>query len=357
MSDSPCGLSALIEYHFFSEPGPRNNPLPYSKSFCILRNELSIRLAFFFVVSWSTGIVVEHRNEDDPSSEILLASHLFSKVIDFLTELQRIESWEIFHSNSIGSPSILSKFLYSGELLNQPNLSSHALSDWGFSCILPRHNTESEKTCTFVRWRLITLSSPIKDKYFHECFYQPIVSTPEISSLLRHQYCRYVEHLFQCEVSCIRDGMTIVQVFLSHEYCLIPMLQDLNILHIIECFSSFSAIFIKDRFCFFSHLIMSPRFKRWSGSHWQFWFCFIVSNDELLWPCFSLRVHNGLSRSIIRFFLSHNNVLGLLMKETWLGLVWSLTKEVTRSAPFLSSTNSSAFHSWEDQALSSSHPE
>ena len=37
-------------------------------------------------------------------------------MFDFLTELQRIESWEIFHSNSIGSPSILSKFLYSGEL-------------------------------------------------------------------------------------------------------------------------------------------------------------------------------------------------------------------------------------------------
>ena len=28
-----------------------------------------------------------------------------------------------------------------------------------------------------------------------------------------------VEHLFECEVFCIRDGMTIVQVILSHEYC------------------------------------------------------------------------------------------------------------------------------------------
>ena len=33
---------------------------------------------------------------------------------------------KIFHSNSIGSPSIVSKVLYSDELLNHVNLSSHA---------------------------------------------------------------------------------------------------------------------------------------------------------------------------------------------------------------------------------------
>ena len=38
---------------------------------------------------------------------------------------------KIFHSNSIGSPSILSKFLYAGEVLYHSNLSSHALFDWG----------------------------------------------------------------------------------------------------------------------------------------------------------------------------------------------------------------------------------
>ena len=34
-----------------------------------------------------------------------------------------------FHSNSIGSPSILSRVLYSDELLNHVNLSSHAIFD------------------------------------------------------------------------------------------------------------------------------------------------------------------------------------------------------------------------------------
>ena len=30
--------------------------------------------------------------------------------------------------------------------------------------------------------------------------------------LLRHQSRRYVEHLFECEICCVRDGLTIVQV-------------------------------------------------------------------------------------------------------------------------------------------------
>ena len=45
---------------------------------------------------------------------------------------------KIFHSNSIGSPSILSKFLYSGVLLNHVNLSSHAVFDSGFSFTFPK---------------------------------------------------------------------------------------------------------------------------------------------------------------------------------------------------------------------------
>ena len=53
----------------------------------------------------------------------------------------------------------------------------------------------------------------------------------------------------------------------------------------------------------------------------QFRFCFVVSNDELLYPCASLRANNGSPRSIMSFFFFQNNVLGLLMKETWLKLV------------------------------------
>ena len=53
---------------------------------------------------------------------------------------------KIFHSNSIGSPSIVFKALYSDELLNHVNLSTQRVFECGFSFIVPGHNTESENT-------------------------------------------------------------------------------------------------------------------------------------------------------------------------------------------------------------------
>ena len=54
------------------------------------------------------------------------------ELMNFVDELQCGESWQIFHSNSIGSPSIVSKVLYCGELLNHVNLSSQTGLDVGF---------------------------------------------------------------------------------------------------------------------------------------------------------------------------------------------------------------------------------
>ena len=74
---------------------------------------------------------------------------------------------KIFHSNSSGSPPIVPKVLYSGELLNHVNLSSHAIFDEGSDSLFQRHYTESENILTFACERLMTSSSPIKDKCFH----------------------------------------------------------------------------------------------------------------------------------------------------------------------------------------------
>ena len=68
-------------------------------------------------------------------------------------------------------------------------------------------------------------------------------------------------------------------------------------------------------------------------------------------PCFSLSIHNGLPRSIMRFFLFQNNVLGLLMRErNLIGTRVSLPKRRQRVAPFyhlsqLSHSRDSDFHS------------
>ena len=69
LSQISCGLSSLIEYHFFSEPGSMNDHGPFSKSSCIQRYDFSICQTFFFIVFSSTRNVVEHRHEYDPPAK------------------------------------------------------------------------------------------------------------------------------------------------------------------------------------------------------------------------------------------------------------------------------------------------
>ena len=41
LSNSPCGRSSLIEYHFFSEPGPRNDQCPIPNLFAFRETRLA----------------------------------------------------------------------------------------------------------------------------------------------------------------------------------------------------------------------------------------------------------------------------------------------------------------------------
>ena len=70
------------------------------------------------------------------------------------TSCNVVNPGKIFHSNSIGLPSIVSKGLHSDELLNHVNLCA----------------------------RLMTFSPPTKDQCFHEESSQLIAFTPVISS-------------------------------------------------------------------------------------------------------------------------------------------------------------------------------
>ena len=129
--------------------GTRTNEWPwsFSKSSRVHRYKFGVCHTFCCVI-----FVPQEMSLNIDISRILLVK--FSGVSVNLNS-NSLTSWlscnvlnpgKIFHSNSIGSPSILSKFLYSGHDLNHSNLCSHASFDWGFSCILPRHNTESENT-------------------------------------------------------------------------------------------------------------------------------------------------------------------------------------------------------------------
>ena len=75
-------------------------------------------------------------------------AHFDHELLDFTDKLQCSGSWEIYHSSSNGSPSIVSKVLYCDESLNHPNSRSQTVFDVGFWFIFPRHNTESENTQT-----------------------------------------------------------------------------------------------------------------------------------------------------------------------------------------------------------------
>ena len=97
---------------------------------------------------------------------------------------------------------------------------------------------------------------------------------------------------------------------------------DMNILQYHKTFFVVLCIIHRRSFLSFPHLIIHP-IQEWSGSWRHFQFCFVVSNDELLWHCSSSRADKGCHRSIMSFCFFQNNVLGLLMRETWLELVCS----------------------------------
>ena len=146
LSHSLCGLSSLIEYHFFSEPGPINDHCPFPNLFA----KRETRLAFD-MHSFSLSLDPQEMSLNIDMKIILpvkfsgVSPNFNNKLLTSSLSCNVLNPGKIFHSKSIGSPSILSKFLYSGDDLNHPNLSSHASFDGGFSCILPRHTYRIRK--------------------------------------------------------------------------------------------------------------------------------------------------------------------------------------------------------------------
>ena len=155
---------------------------------------------------------------------------------------------EIFHSNSSGSPSILSNVLYSWDIF-EPLQCLFPCSVWLRVLV---YLTKKQ----YIIWKDVDLRALKIDNSFvtnqRHIFPWMIFPTNCFHSinliLFGHQFRSYVEHFFHCEIFCILDGMLIVWV-------IFPMnnadsnVTDMNILHITECFSSFSVTFIEDRFC------------------------------------------------------------------------------------------------------------
>ena len=121
LSHSPCGLSIQVEYHFFSDPGPRNDHRPAGNLFAKIDTRSALALQSRSLSSDPQKIalnvdmkIIRPLNCD--GSPILTMNSW-----TLLTSCIVVNPGKIFYANSIGSPSIVSKVLYCDELLNQLN--------------------------------------------------------------------------------------------------------------------------------------------------------------------------------------------------------------------------------------------
>ena len=233
-------VSALseFEHHQFSDSVPfslwfafmsriplrfwsRSEEWPTScwKSFCKCRHKCGISTTFLFIVFNSPYDVIEHRHEDDPvnSSGSSLICDRNSGTL--LHSCNVVNPGKIFHSNSTGSPSIVSNVLYCDESLNHSNCRSHTVFDIGFWFILQdiTQNLRIHKPLHARDWRLlhhwpeIIVSMENLPSWF-ETLQKSNLIVP-ISTF------RYLEHLLECE---------IFHVFLMECNCLsnsIPWIQ------------------------------------------------------------------------------------------------------------------------------------
>ena len=173
---------SLVEYHFFSDPGPRNDRCPGDNLLEKIETRLALRSQ---ALSWdqhemSLNIDMKMIRPVN-SSGCLLILDRYSWTL--LQSCNVVNPGKTFHSNYFGSPSSVSKALYCGELLKHVNLSSQTVFDGGFSFIFPKHNTEVEKKRKPSRARdWWHLHHQPQDKYFNEESSQLIVFTPLISS-------------------------------------------------------------------------------------------------------------------------------------------------------------------------------
>ena len=174
LSQIPCGLSPFIEYLFFSEPGPMNDhcPLPNfltykdtSRVFARLSCSLSL-------VPQEMSLKHRHKNKIKFFLWNFLMFPLICSANFWLC--RRPATYQILGrcSTRISSASIDSVKV--SVALRRCNPFCPFLPSFVRFRILMESSkdtiTEYEKTWTFVRWRLMILSSPINDRYVHEFF-------------------------------------------------------------------------------------------------------------------------------------------------------------------------------------------
>ena len=124
LSQSFWGLLSWTENHFLFDPGPRNDHLPDENLFAQIETSLALNSHF--------SLSLDHHEMSLNIDMKIIRPVKFSGCtlnLDrnswiLLQSCNVVNPWKILHSNSIDSPSIVSKALYCDELLNHVNLSS-----------------------------------------------------------------------------------------------------------------------------------------------------------------------------------------------------------------------------------------
>ena len=112
LSHSRCGLSSLIECHFFSEPGPINDQCPLPNLFAYRETRLAFDMHSFSLSLDPQEMSLKiDMNIIRPVKFSGVSPNLNSKLLTSSLSCNALNPGKIFHSNSFGSPSILSKLL------------------------------------------------------------------------------------------------------------------------------------------------------------------------------------------------------------------------------------------------------
>ena len=182
------------------------------------------------------------------------------------------------------------------------------------------------------------LSSPINDRYFHECFSQPIVSKPEISS------CSVTNFADMSNICLsVRSAVFTMEFWLFWKF--LPMniadsiVTAINIPQIVECSSPFP-VTLEILFCLFrtwsftrltndldstdsSNSVSSfPMAKFWSlASSWEL---ISSSRPDLVTKCFS--VPYGLRGSVEKNFLVIRSNFSYHSPRSFIRSPWSIVR-------------------------------
>ena len=144
-SHFPFGLYVWVPYHFFSDPGPRNDQCPCAslcaQSATIWEFATHISSCPFSHRTMSLYIGMKIVLPVSCSGSLCISVIIFWISVRICNE---VNPGKIFHSNSIGSPSIRSNARFWDEFINRSIFSFHEIAR--VLGILSMRNTDSENT-------------------------------------------------------------------------------------------------------------------------------------------------------------------------------------------------------------------